>query len=959
MFLNTRNGEPRSRYGFEFSTSLKSAYFLVAKCFTFMQSNAKFMNPEKKLFLLDAMALIYRAYFAFQRNPRINSKGFNTGAVLGFTNTLYDVLKNRKPTHIGVAFDTQAVNFRKEEFDSYKANRQAMPEDLALSIPLIKKVVEGFNIPVLFKDGYEADDVIGTLAKKAEKEGFKVFMMTPDKDFAQLVSDNIFMYKPARMGNAAEVWGVEQVKERFGVDNPLQVIDILGLWGDSSDNIPGIPGIGEKRAKELIKRYGSVEEVIAHADELKGKMAENVKNFAGQGLDSKRLATIELDVPIEFDEKALQVKEPNEKLLKELFDELEFVTLGRRIFNDLGKNKKEGQASLFEDIPEEDKPATMENTGHDYVLVETPEQIKELAHKLSSLKSFCFDTETTALDAHQAELVGIAFSWEKSKGYFLYLPDNYGDAMEILEDFKGIFEDEKIEKTGHNLKYDMSVLKWYDIEVKGKIFDTMIAHYLLEPDMKHGMDFLSVKYLNYEPEPIEKLIGKKGKSQKNMRQVDKETVKEYACEDADITMQLRSVFEPKLKETGTYKLFEEVEMPLVEVLTAMETEGVNIDTDSLLNFSEKLAEDISRVEKEIYELAGHEFNIGSPKQLGVVLFEELKITDKPKRTKTKQYKTGEEILVKLKKKHPVVEKILEYRGLTKLKSTYADALPRMINPRTRRIHTSYNQAVASTGRLSSNNPNLQNIPNRTARGREIRKSFIPRNKNYVLFAADYSQIELRLIAHFSGDLSMISDFDMGKDIHLATAARVYGVSESEVTKEMRSRAKSVNFGIIYGISAFGLAENLNISRSEAARIINQYFREYPEIKNFMDKQIAFARQHGYVETILGRRRYLRDINSANAMVRAFAERNAINAPIQGSSADMIKVAMIDIYKELNKRQMDAKMILQVHDELVFDVPKKEVDLLKTIVEDKMVNAIKLKVPVVVDSNTGANWLEAH
>jgi DNA polymerase-1 len=925
------------------------------------------MNPDKKLFLLDAMALIYRSYFAFQRNPRINSKGFNTGAVLGFTNTLWDILKNQKPSHIGVAFDTMVTTFRQEEFSDYKANREKMPEELALAIPYIKKVIEGFNIPILFKDGYEADDVIGTLAKKAEKEGFTVFMMTPDKDFAQLVSDNIFMYKPARMGNEAQIWGVKEVLEKFQIKDPKQVIDILGLWGDASDNIPGIPGIGEKRAKELIGRYGSVEGVIEHVDELKGKMAENVRNFAQQGLDSKRLATIDLNVPIEFDEKTLRYTAPNEKLLKEVFDEMEFRTLAKRIFTDLslqpstaaGTKESSAQTSLFDPPAQEETRANLSTVNHEYRLIETPEEIKKLAAELSRLPAFCFDTETTAIDAHVAELVGIAFSWEKHKGVFVYLPENYGDAMEMLEPLKDVFTDENIGKTGQNLKYDLSVLRWYDIEVKGKLFDTMIAHYLLEPDMKHGMDFLSVKYLGYEPEPIENLIGKKGKNQRTMRTVEKEKLKEYACEDADITWQLQDVFSPMLEESGVKGLFEKVEMPLVRVLTAMETEGVNLDVDALLKFSEDLAGEIAEVEEQIYLLAGHKFNIASPKQLGVVLFEELKIVDKPKMTKTKQYKTGEEILVKLTKKHPIVGKILEYRGLTKLKSTYVDALPKLVNPRTKRIHTSYNQAVASTGRLSSNNPNLQNIPIRTPRGREIRKSFIPRNKKYKLFAADYSQIELRLMAHFSGDINMINDFEHGKDIHRATAARVYGVAESDVTKEMRSHAKSVNFGIIYGISAFGLAENLGISRSEAARIINQYFAEYPMVKEFMDKQIAFAREHGYVETILGRRRYLRDINSANAVVRGFAERNAVNAPIQGSSADMIKVAMIDIFQELNNRNMDSKMILQVHDELVFDMPAGELDDLRELVTDKMMNAIKLDVPVVVDWNTGDNWLEAH
>jgi len=919
------------------------------------------MVKEKKLFLLDAMALIYRSYFAFQKNPRLNSKGFNTGAVLGFTNTLWDILKKQQPTHIGVVFDTQAPTMRHEEFADYKANREKMPEELAASLPIIKNLIKAFNIPVLYKDGFEADDVIGTLAKAAEKENFTVYMMTPDKDFAQLVSENIFMYKPARMGNEAQIWGIPEVLEKFQIDHPKQVIDILGLWGDAVDNIPGIPGIGEKRSKELVKKYGSVEGLIEHVDELKGKMAENVRNFAQQGLDSKRLATIVLDAPVEFDAEALKYTNLNERAVKEIFDEMEFRTLAKRIFTDLSVQQKDlgGQASLFDIQEEKEKVNSLDNTPHNYHLVEKPEEIEALIEKLKAQKYFCFDTETTALDAQQAELVGIAFSWKKSEGYFLYLPDNYNDTMKVLEAFRPIFADKNIGKTGQNLKYDLSVLRWYEIEVKGPMFDTMIAHYLLEPDMKHGMDFLAAKYLDYEAESIEKLIGKKGKGQITMRQVEKNRVVEYACEDADVTWQLYQIFEPMLAKAGNTRLFQEVEMPLVKVLTAMETEGVNLDIKALKLFSKELADEIQQAEKAIFEQAGHSFNIASPKQLGVVLFDELKIIDKPKRTKTKQYKTGEEILVKLVKKHPIVEHILEYRGLTKLKSTYVDALPKLINPRTGRIHTSYNQAVAATGRLSSNNPNLQNIPIRTERGREIRKTFIPRNNHHVFFAADYSQIELRLIAHFSGDINMIHDFDQGKDIHTATASRVYGIPENEITKEMRRHAKSVNFGIIYGISAFGLSENLNISRAEAARIINQYFAEYPMIKEYMDKQIEFARAHGYVETILGRRRYLRDINSGNAIVRGFAERNAINAPIQGSSADMIKIAMIDIFNELNDSDLEAKMILQVHDELVFDVPKEEVEVLRKLVINKMQNAMKLEVPVVVDSNAGNNWLEAH
>jgi DNA polymerase I len=926
------------------------------------------MNNQKKLFLLDAMALIYRSFFAFQKNPRINSKGFNTGAILGFTNTLWDVLQNQKPTHIGVAFDTSAPTARHEEFESYKANREKMPEELAACIPYIKEIIDAFRIQVLIKPGYEADDIIGTFVKIAEKQGFTSYMMTPDKDYAQLVSENIFMFKPAFMGNEAQIWGVPEILEKFGVKDPIQVIDILGLWGDSADNIPGIPGIGEKRAKELIAEYDSVENVIANADKLKGKMAENVREFAKQGLDSKRLATINLAVPLDFDAEDLRYISPDKEKLQAIFTELEFYTLAKRIFadNTFKSNKPKPpvnqepdlftQASLFDEV--ESSNNNLSNTPHHYKLIETIEEIEQLANQLSTLNAFCFDTETTAIDAQQAELVGIAFSWQKGESVFLYLPDNYDDTLNFLQPLKPIFQNSSILKIGQNLKYDLSVLKWYEIEVSGPIFDTMIAHYLLEPDMKHGMDFLAEKYLNYSAQPIKELIGT-GNSAITMREVDKEKVVEYAGEDADITWQLYKFFAPKLKENGVENLFKEVEMPLVAVLTTMETTGIKIDSEALNLFSIELATEVKQLETEIYQLAGHEFNIASPRQLGLVLFEELEIAEKPKMTKTKQYKTGEEILTKLVNKHEIVAPILDYRQLTKLKSTYVDALPKLVNPRTGRVHTSYNQAVASTGRLSSNNPNLQNIPVRTERGREIRKAFVPSSENHVFLAADYSQIELRLIAHFSGDFQMINDFVLGKDIHRATAARVYGIPESEVTKEMRSHAKSVNFGIIYGISAFGLSENLNISRAEAARIINAYFTEYPSVKQFMDSQIQFARQNGYVETILGRRRYLRDINSSNAIVRGFDERNAINAPIQGSSADMIKIAMIHIHNELKNRNLKTKMLLQVHDELVFDVPKEEVEEVRTLVVEKMKNAIQLKVPVEVDSNIGNDWLEAH
>jgi len=929
------------------------------------------MEVKKKLFLLDAMALIYRSYFAFSKNPRINSKGLNTSAVLGFANTLLDVLKNQQPTHIAIAFDTKAPTVRHDTFVEYKANREKMPEDLSASIPYVVELIKGFNIPILKLDGYEADDIIGTIAKVAEKEGFTTFMMTPDKDFGQLVSDNIFMFKPPRMGNKAEVWGPKEVCDRYGIKHPLQLIDILGLWGDASDNIPGIPGIGEKTAIKLIDKYDSIEELLKNTDDLKGKQKENIENFADQGLLSKQLATIILDVPVEFNEDEFKLKEPNEEFLKEFFEELEFRNFGKRFFTKQTIEKLEEtktvQGDLFAQVAEEVEEKmlpteikTIENTTHTYHHINTQEKAQQLCEKLNKEKSFCFDTETTGLDANQAELVGISFAIKPYEAWYVSVPENYHEAQNITNIFKALFEDEKIEKVGQNLKYDISILKWYDIEVKGKFFDTMLAHYLLQPDMRHNMDYLSETYLNYKPVSIETLIGKKGKNQLSMRDVDQALVAEYAGEDADITLQLKNIFEPLLEKSKTRKLFDKIEVPLVPVLASMEAEGVNLDIDTLKSFSSDLEKDVKKVETDIYSFTEDEdFNIASPKQLGVILFEKLKITDKPKKTKTGQYSTGEEILVKLEKKHPIVSKILEFRSLTKLKSTYVDALPALVNPRDNRIHTSYNQAVAATGRLSSNNPNLQNIPIRTERGREIRKAFIPRNDEFTLLAADYSQVELRIIAHLSKDKGMVEAFNQGQDIHTATASKVFGVSLDEVDTDMRRNAKTVNFGLVYGISAFGLSERINIPRKEAKEIIDNYFTQYSGVKQYMDQSIAFAREHGFVETIMGRRRYLKDINSANAIVRGFSERNAINAPIQGSSADMIKIAMIDIFQEMNHLKMNSKMILQVHDELVFDAKLDEIDELKNLVEDKMKNAIKLDVPVVVDMNTGNNWLEAH
>jgi len=945
-------------------------------------------QPVKKLFLLDAMALIYRAYFAFSNNHRINSKGQNTSAIFGFTNTLLEVLRKEAPSHIAVVFDTDAPTSRHEEFASYKANRQEIPEDLAKSIPYVMKLIEGFNIPCIMLDGFEADDIIGTLAKRAEQEGFTTFMMTPDKDYGQLVDSNTFIFKPPRGGGNPEVMGVAEVCKRWEIESVSQVIDILGLMGDSVDNIPGIPGVGEKTAIQLVKQFGSIENLLANTGQLKGKLKERVEANREMAIQSKRLATIIIDVPVKFDEENLRIKEPNKEVLRQLFLDLEFRNIAQKVLDDpaYSPSSTEGrkkaaapvsQGNLFfgsgvPDVPvsvtvpvngEEGavhtKHLTIHDVAHNYRLVDTPAERKELVGLLQQQKCFCFDTETTGVDVNRAELVGMSFSFKDHEGYYVPVPDNYDEAVKIVHEFKGVFENEMIEKTGQNIKYDLSVLKWYDVEIKGKIFDTMIAHFLIQPDMRHNMDVMAETYLNYSPVSITELIGKKGKDQLSMRDIPVDQVKEYAAEDADITWQLRREFEPMLAKSGIKKLFEEVEIPLVPVLAAMEAEGINLDKSALGELSLALEKDIGITEKEIQEMAGTTFNVSSPKQVGEVLYEIIKITDKPQKTKTGQYSTGEDVLSKLENKHPIVRRILDYRELVKLKNTYVDVLPELVNPRTGRIHTSYNQVVAVTGRLSSDNPNLQNIPIRTERGREIRKAFIPRNEKFTLMSADYSQVELRIIAELSKDPGMLGAFKSGEDIHASTAAKVYGVALGEVTGDMRRNAKMVNFGIIYGISAFGLADRLNISRTEAKEIIENYFRQYPYIKEYMDQSIQNARENGFVETIKGRRRYLRDINSANATVRGFAERNAINAPIQGSAADMIKIAMINIHAEIKKRNLKSRMLLQVHDELVFDVLKEEKDELKTFVEDYMKNAIKMEVPVEVSVGTGANWLEAH
>ncbi len=937
-----------------------------------------------KLFLLDAMALIYRAHFAFSKNPRINSKGLNTGVMLGFTNTLLEVLEKEKPTHIAVAFDTKAPTFRHEQYTPYKANRLEQPEDITVSIPWVKEIVRAFKIPVLELDGFEADDVIGTIAKKAEKEQFTVYMMTPDKDYGQLVDEHIFLYKPAFMGNGVDVMGPKQICDKWDIEYVDQVRDILGLMGDAVDNIPGIPGIGEKTAVKLLKEFGTVEGVVANAAQLKGKQRENVENFGAQGILSKELATIKIDVPVDFDEENLRYDGVDDEKLRAIFSELEFRTLAARVFKE-GPVKKAtasssvpAQMDLFgapasqptnqhEEGGEEEAISlaapvvldTIHSNAHNYHKIKGKAAIQELIDYLLLQKEVCFDTETTDLDAMRAELVGLSFAYLEGEAYYIPVGPDPNETQEILELLRPVFENESILKIGQNIKYDLLVLKNYGIEIKGTLYDTLLAHYLIEPEGKHGMDWLAQQYLQYKPVSITELIGKKGKGQGNMRDVDEDEVTAYASEDADITLRLKGKLDPILQANGLKKLVEEVENPLIPVLTDMEFEGVRIDTGSLAELSITLEQESKEIEKRVYELAGVRFNLASPKQLGEVLFEKLKLDPKAKKTKTGQYATGEEILSKLADEHEIAEAILEYRQMIKLKSTYVDALPTMINPKTGRIHTTYNQFVAATGRLSSINPNLQNIPIRTARGREIRKAFVPRDENYVLLSADYSQIELRLMAAFSQDESMLEAFRTGRDIHATTAAKIFKVPLDEVTTDMRRKAKTANFGIIYGISAFGLAQRLSIPRGEAKEIIDAYFTEFPAVKQYMDGAIEKARTQEFVETILGRRRYLRDINSRNMTMRGFAERNAINAPLQGSAADLIKVAMIHVQAWMKGKNLKSKLILQVHDELVFDAHKDEVDLLKKEIPGLMSNAISLPVPIEVEVGVGTDWLQAH
>ena len=924
---------------------------------------------QKKLFLLDAYALIYRAYYAFIKNPVRNSKGLNTSAILGFTNTLVEVLEKEKPSHIAVAFDPTGPTFRNEIYEEYKAHREKMPEDIQLSIPYIKDIIKAFNIPMIEVEGYEADDVIGTLAHQAKEKGFETFMMTPDKDYGQLLSENIYMYKPKRSGGEAELIDEQKICEQFGIDNPRQIIDIMALWGDKSDNIPGAPGIGEKTAKKLIAQYGSVEKLYENINDLKGKQKENLINYKDQVMTSKELVKIKLDVPAEINTSEIQVQQPNEERLTQLFQDLEFKNLAKRIFNkevNTPSTREPVQQTMFGESdqdtaqsPETGKD-TISSTEKDYQLTDTKEKREKLIQSLKKLDEFCFDTETTALNPYEAELVGIAISWQKDQAYFVPCPQDQKEAHQIAGEFREVFEDERIRKVGQNIKYDILVMRNYNIQVRGSLFDTMIAHYLLQPEQRHNLTILSEKYLNYTPIGIEELIGKKGKNQRNMRSVPVKQITPYACEDADLTWQLKEILEKELKEHSLWKLAHEMEMPLIHVLIRMEVNGVKINEKELKQYAAELREELGGIEKEVHEMAGVDFNIDSPKQLGEVLFDRMKIVDNPRKTRTKQYSTSEETLQQLSDKHPIIEKVLDYRSVRKLLSTYVEALPELIHTQTGKIHTSFNQAIAATGRLSSYNPNLQNIPIREERGRKIRKAFVPSDKDHTLLAADYSQIELRIMAHMSGDPKLIDAFRNNLDIHSSTAARLFHLDKlEEVTKEQRRKAKTANFGIIYGISAFGLSQRLNIPRKEAKEIIDAYFNNFSRVKEYMDQRIEAARERGYVETIWGRKRFLENINSRNATLRGMAERNAINAPIQGSAADIIKVAMLNIDRELIEKNYQSKLILQVHDELIFDVYRPELEKLTQMVSDKMENAHKLDVPLTVETGTGENWLEAH
>ncbi len=941
------------------------------------------MTEKKRLFLLDAFALIFRGYYAFIKNPRINSKGMNTSAIMGFMNSLLDLIKREKPDHLAVCFDKGGSKIRSEMYSEYKANRDETPEAILIAIPYIQKILESMHIPVIVKEGFEADDIIGTIAKQAEKENFKTYMVTPDKDFAQLVSENIFMYRPARMGNGIEVWGIPEIQEKFEIKSPEQVIDYLGMMGDSVDNIPGLPGVGDKTAKKFLKEFGSMENLFNNLDKLQGKLREKIEANKELGIISKKLATIITDVPVKFNAKDYELKTPNIEASIGIFEELEFRRIQenfKKIFvlkKEIGvtENIEKSKESLTKTSPEqfdlfnpppgqgksfnENSKENLKTVRHNYQFINSPIGRSLLLKKLLSQKSVCFDTETTSLDSLQAELLGIAFSWDNHKGYYLSIPKDQHQSQIVIQEFRPFFENKEIEKIGHNLKYDLKVLLKNQIIVEGPLFDTMIAHYLINPDMRHNMNILAETYLNYKPQSITELIGKKGKNQISMREVDLVKQTEYSVEDADITFQLKHYFQRELSNANTISLYDKVELPLVKVLASMESEGINLDTQFLKELSKTLFSDIKILEKNIFEEAGESFNLASPKQLGVILFDKLKLVEKPKKTKTGQYSTAEDILSFLAKTHPIVAKILEWRSLQKLQTTYVLALPEEINSDTGRIHTTYNQAVASTGRLSSNKPNLQNIPIRTLKGQEIRKAFIPKDNNHLLMAADYSQIELRIIAALSKDPSMIKAFQNNEDIHAATAAKVFEVPLTKVSREQRGNAKTINFGIIYGVSAFGLSQQTNLNRTESKELIDTYYKTYPKLKEYISKQVDFAREHGYVETVLGRRRYLKDINSQNSIVRGSAERNAINAPIQGSAADIIKLAMIKIHQKINEENWQSKMLLQVHDELVFDVLKSEKNDFEKMVKNCMECAFDIGLPLVVDIGFGENWLEAH
>ena len=932
---------------------------------------------QNRLFLLDAYALIFRGYYAFIKNPRINSKGMDTSAILGFTNSLFDVIKRERPDYLAVAFDKGGSQVRNDMFPDYKANRSETPEAIKIAVPYIQNLLKALHIPVIELEGFEADDIIGTLAKQAEKEDFQVYMVTPDKDFAQLVSENIFMYRPARMGNGIEIWGIPEVQEKFEVKHPEQVIDYLGMMGDAVDNIPGLPGVGDKTAKKFLAQYGSMEGLLENTHELKGKMKEKVEANKELGLLSKKLARILLDVPVQFDASSYQLSEPDIPAVKELFQELEFRRLSETFVKVFAPNETPSapekpttpQAApvafdLFHQPGSGQQESVAEfkslaNTPHHYQCVKTQMERSLLVNTLMRQKSVCFDTETTGLDAISASLVGIAFSWQAGTGYYVPISENELERNEILTDLAPFFASESIEKVGQNLKYDIKVMHQHGIAVKGPLFDTMLAHYIINPDMRHNMDVLSETYLGYRPKPISDLIGKKGKNQGSMHNVPLDQQTEYAAEDADITWQLKEHFEQELGKNEQRDLLHNIELPLIRVLAAMELAGISLDVPYLNTMSTQLEQEAQALTQRIFDQAGETFNLASPKQLGPILFDKLKLVDKPKKTKTGQYSTAEEVLSTLAKNHPIVADILEWRSVQKLNNTYVSALPQDVNPRSNRVHTVYNQAVAATGRLSSNHPNLQNIPIRTPRGQQVRKAFVAKDDNHVLMAADYSQIELRIIASLSEDPSMVAAFNNNEDIHAATAAKVFGVPLADVSREQRSQAKTVNFGIIYGVSAFGLSNQTTLNRTEAKNLIDTYYENYPKLKAYMNEQVDFAREHGYVATVLGRRRYLKDINSRNAVVRGAAERNAINAPIQGSAADIIKIAMLHIYKRMQTEQLESKMLLQVHDELVFECPKAELDTLTQLVQTEMENAYALQVPLTVDIGVGQNWLEAH